>query len=179
MGKFTLIVAVAYILYYSAMITYDLFIKKEPVKEDNTETEIAFDLSEESQEHTTNVGIDDVENMNIPTSYDVSEEYASDFNDSEDDAEEKPLTQLEAKYKLEHRIKIMEDTTSPAISEVTNKEHMPSPSIAVVDAEENEENNNDEKSNKREILFEQLLNEAKSEVRVVATVDDIKLYALK
>ena len=65
MTKFITIVVVIYIIYYAANIIYDIFFKKEkrtPDEEDKEE--FAFNNIDDDVK-VTNVGIDDVENMDM------------------------------------------------------------------------------------------------------------------
>lgn len=60
-------IGISYIVYYTANIVYDLFLKKEKRNDDNIIEEISLaDLSEENVKH---VEIEDVENVSTPNSF--------------------------------------------------------------------------------------------------------------
>ena len=87
MTKFITIVVVIYIIYYAANIIYDIFFKKEkrtPDEEDKEE--FAFNNIDDDVK-VTNVGIDDVENMDMGESMEASEDdlfsSSADIDDNE------------------------------------------------------------------------------------------------
>lgn len=69
MIKISLAILTVYLLYYAGNIVYDLFLKKDK-KSNEDETE-EFSLSEISEEQgfVSSVGIEDVENLNTPKSF--------------------------------------------------------------------------------------------------------------
>ena len=70
MIKISLCILTVYLMYYAGNILYDLFLKKE--KENYKEEAEEFSLSEISEQYedlTKNVGIEDVENLNTPKSF--------------------------------------------------------------------------------------------------------------
>lgn len=74
MLKYSLCLLGAYILYYAVMIVYDLFLKKEKTLQ--TESVIEFSLSEFAREQSpeaNTIGIEDVENLRTPKSFQKSE----------------------------------------------------------------------------------------------------------
>lgn len=73
MIKFSLLLLTAYVLYYAGNIIYDLFLKKE-VTTHHEESEV-FSLSDftNEKENPTMVGIEDVETLNMPKSFNKKE----------------------------------------------------------------------------------------------------------
>ena len=73
MIKFSLLLLTAYVLYYAGNIIYDLFLKKE-VTTHHEESEV-FSLSDftNEKENPTTVGIEDVETLNMPKSFNKKE----------------------------------------------------------------------------------------------------------
>ncbi len=74
MTKFLIILIALYILYYIGNIVYDLFIKKESILV--TEESDVFSLAEfeeQNRDDVTTVGIEDVENLNTPKSFNKKE----------------------------------------------------------------------------------------------------------
>ena len=73
MIKFSLLLLTAYVLYYAGNIIYDLFLKNETTTHQE-ETEV-FSLSDftDEKENPTTVGIEDVETLNMPKSFNKKE----------------------------------------------------------------------------------------------------------
>lgn len=74
MTKFLIILIALYFLYYIGNIVYDLFIKKESTMV--TEISDVFSLAEfeeQNRDDVTTVGIEDVENLNTPKSFNKRE----------------------------------------------------------------------------------------------------------
>lgn len=74
MTKFLIILLALYILYYIGNIIYDLFIKKEStlVTEESDVFSLA-EFEEQNRDAVTTVGIEDVENLNTPKSFNKKE----------------------------------------------------------------------------------------------------------
>lgn len=70
MTKFLIILIALYVLYYIGNIVYDLFIKKEStlVTEESDVFSLA-EFEEQNRDDVTTVGIEDVENLNTPKSF--------------------------------------------------------------------------------------------------------------
>ena len=74
MTKFLIILLALYILYYGGNIIYDLFLKKKSTL--ITEESDIFSLTEfeeQNRDYVTTVGIEDVENLNTPKSFNIKE----------------------------------------------------------------------------------------------------------
>ena len=70
MIKISLCILAVYLLYYAGNILYDLFLKKEKeIYKEETEEFSLSEISEQYEDLTKNVGIEDVENLNTPKSY--------------------------------------------------------------------------------------------------------------
>lgn len=74
MTKFLIILIALYVLYYIGNIVYDLFIKKEStlVTEESDVFSLA-EFEEQNRDDVTTVGIEDVENLNTPKSFNKRE----------------------------------------------------------------------------------------------------------
>lgn len=74
MTKFLIILIALYVLYYFGNIVYDLFIKKEStlVTEESDVFSLA-EFEEQNRDDVTTVGIEDVENLNTPKSFNKRE----------------------------------------------------------------------------------------------------------
>lgn len=84
MGKVLIITGLLYLLYYTGNVVYDLFIKKQIVKNNENDGELISleNIIEEIPSSVTNIYEDEVENLNLPSSYDY-EEMESPNNDAE------------------------------------------------------------------------------------------------
>ena len=84
----SLCILAVYLLYYAGNIAYDLFLKKE--KETDKEETEEFSLSEISEQYedsTRNIGIEDVENLNTPKSFNKNQIH-SDFSEGKDERQD-------------------------------------------------------------------------------------------
>lgn len=74
MTKFLIILIALYVLYYIGNIVYDLFMKKEStlVTEESDVFSLA-EFEEQNRDDVTTVGIEDVENLNTPKSFNKKE----------------------------------------------------------------------------------------------------------
>ena len=74
MTKFLIILIALYVLYYIGNIVYDLFIKKQStlVTEESDVFSLA-EFEEQNRDDVTTVGIEDVENLNTPKSFNKRE----------------------------------------------------------------------------------------------------------
>jgi hypothetical protein len=77
MIKISLCILTVYLIYYAGNIMYDLFIKKE---KENYKVEMEefslSEISEQYEDHTKNVGIEEVENINTPKSFSKNQIYS-------------------------------------------------------------------------------------------------------
>jgi len=77
MIKISLCILTVYLIYYAVNIMYDLFIKKE---KENYKVEMEefslSEISEQYEDHTKNVGIEEVENINTPKSFSKNQIYS-------------------------------------------------------------------------------------------------------
>jgi hypothetical protein len=89
MTKFLIILIALYILYYIGNIVYDLFIKKEStlVTEESDVFSLA-EFEEQNRNDVTTVGIEDVENLNTPKSFNKKEfPVSNDLSEEREDIE--------------------------------------------------------------------------------------------
>ena len=75
MGKVLIITGLLYLLYYTGNVVYDLFIKKQIVNSNENDGELIIleNIIEEIPSSVTNIYEDEVENLNLPSSYDYEE----------------------------------------------------------------------------------------------------------
>lgn len=84
---FLYLLILIYLLYYAGNIVYDVFLKKEPLLpiDGNQEFSLA-DYEEENRNEITNVGIEEVENLNTPKSFTKNYfDREADFSEERDD----------------------------------------------------------------------------------------------
>ncbi|MDR7693404.1 hypothetical protein PG593_03555 [Riemerella anatipestifer] len=101
MGKSFLIILGLYLLYYTGNIIYDLFLKKEEVIEtENSEQSFSLsELAEQNQNTPISVGIEDVETLSTPKSFEKEEYDFLSINQ-----EPKNLEELQKKYEDENQL---------------------------------------------------------------------------
>lgn len=154
MGKFTLAVIIAYILYYAGNIIYDLYIRKEKVVETNETTEFVMeDVSNQQNEYIQNITIDDVENIRVPQSLDGLDGEELDFE------EPKNLEDLQKKYEDENNLDEVEQNVSDNLQEQIAEEKK---SIADRPI--------------KNLDLKNILNDLKTRVKMVANYDGQKVY---
>ena len=74
MTKFLIILVALYILYYIGNIVYDLFVKKEStLVTEEIDVFSLVEFEEQNRDAVTTVGIEDVENLNTPKSFNKKE----------------------------------------------------------------------------------------------------------
>ena len=125
--KFIPIILGLYFLYYVGMVIYDLFLKKEKVVEaENSEQNYSIsDFAQQNKETPVVVGIEDVENIRTPKSYEeIQEPFLSATDENQD------IEKLKNKYEDENKLEeeemeIAENKIEPEV-QTENK----NPSIA-------------------------------------------------
>lgn len=103
MNKFIIIVIALYLLYYLGNIVFDVFLKKENAitNEESEEFSLA-DISENIETKITEIGIEDVENLNTPKSFTKSESQISEeISESEQEVD---IETLRKKFEAEEDI---------------------------------------------------------------------------
>lgn len=84
MGKVLIIIGIMYLLYYAGNVVYDLFIKTPAIVRNENEGEVISlgNITEETSADIINVSEEEVENLNMPDSYNLyDDEQFSDNND--------------------------------------------------------------------------------------------------
>lgn len=122
MIKISLTILAVYLMYYAGNILYDLFLKKE--KETFKEETEEFSLSEISEQYedlTKNVGIEDVENLNTPKSFNKNPIH---FEFAEGNEERQDLQHLREQFESEQDL---DEFENPPKMDVTETEDQPYP----------------------------------------------------
>ena len=157
--KFIPIILGLYFLYYVGMVIYDLFLKKEKVVEaENSEQNYSIsDFAQQNKETPVVVGIEDVENIRTPKSYEEIQEPFLSATDENQDIE-KIKNKYEDENKLEEEeMEIAENKIEPEV-QTENK----NPSIADKPI-----------SN---LKIKDILNHINTKVKMVANYDGQKVY---
>ena len=157
--KFIPIILGLYLLYYVGMVIYDLFLKKEKVVEaENSEQNYSIsDFAQQNKETPVVVGIEDVENIRTPKSYEEIQEPFLSVTDENQDIEK-----LKSKYEDENKL----EEEEMEIAE--NK----------TESEEQTENKNPSIADKpiSNLKIKDILNHINTKVKMVANYDGQKVY---
>ena len=151
--KFIPIILGLYFLYYVGIVIYDLFLKKEKVVEaENSEQNYSIsDFAQQNKETPVVVGIEDVENIRTPKSYEeIQEPFLSATDENQD------IEKLKSKYEDENKLE--EEEMEIAEEQTENK----NPSIADKPI-----------SN---LKIKDILNHINTKVKMVANYDGQKVY---
>lgn len=151
--KFIPIILGLYFLYYVGIVIYDLFLKKEKVVEaENSEQNYSIsDFAQQNEETPVVVGIEDVENIRTPKSYEeIQEPFLSATDENQD------IEKLKNKYEDENKLE--EEEMEIAEEQTENK----NPSIADKPI-----------SN---LKIKDILNHINTKVKMVANYDGQKVY---
>ena len=157
--KFIPIILGLYFLYYVGMVIYDLFLKKEKVVEaENSEQNYSIsDFAQQNKETPVVVGIEDVENIRTPKSYEeIQEPFLSATDENQD------IEKLKSKYEEENNL----EEEEMEIAE--NK----------TESEEQTENKNPSIADKpiSNLKIKDILNHINTKVKMVANYDGQKVY---
>lgn len=192
MIKISLTILAVYLMYFAGNIVYDLFLKKE--KESYKQETEEFSLSEISEQYedlTMNVGIEDVENLNTPKSFNKNPIYSG---ITEGNEERQDLEYLRELFESEQDL---DEFDNPSKKDVAENESLSYPKNTesseasfdqkgkIPDVKE------DEKPNERESLetisnidketdrikdWKAMLNLSETLVQMVANYDGYKVY---
>lgn len=173
MIKISLCILTVYLVYYAGNILYDLFLKKE--KEAYKEETEEFSLSEISEQYeniTKNVGIEDVENLNTPKSFNKNLFHSDSIAETE---ERQDLKYLREQFESEQDIDNFQN------EEKLEEEQ---PKIAETLPGRTQETIPDQDTTKRSLAagqtykdkFRDLLNLAETSVQLISNNDGHKIY---
>lgn len=171
MTKFTLAVLTLYILYYSGNIFYDLYFKKTPEKKpDSEELFSVSDLAEKDHPEITQVGIEDAETLNTPSSF------TSNYAEAESLSNPENLTDLEAlRVKFEQEEELLDEDFT-GLDKINTSENVATPEIIIEEAEQPKPAPTVQDSDQqRERKFREMLNLAETTVQVL-DIDGIRTY---
>lgn len=170
MTKIIIIIIAVYLLYYAGNIIYDLFLKKDSSTEKEEADEYSLsDLAQNGNVHE--IGIDDVENVAVPASFNKKELFPI---KAEEQADNWDLEQWQKKFETEQDIDSFED--QPEIREQSEEQSFTIPEE--VQNPQHDENTG-KLSTKRKAYqdqFSQFLSLAETSVQVISDYDGYKIY---
>ena len=183
MTKFLIILIALYILYYIGNIVYDLFIKKESTMV--TEESDVFSLAEfeeQNRDDVTTVGIEDVENLNTPKSFNKKEFPVN--NDLSEDRED--IEVWRQRFESEQNIDFFESgILANKEEEIASEKIIEENSSEQVETEDDHNNSKDKSSEAannqipRKVdnaQFREMFNQAETIVQTIEHEDGRKVF---
>ncbi|WP_312390032.1 hypothetical protein [Chryseobacterium sp.] len=173
MIKISLCILAVYLLYYAGNILYDLFLKKEKeVYKEETEVFSLSEISERYEDLTKNVGIEDVENLNTPKSFNKNLLHPEAIEGKE---ERQDLEHLREQFESEQDIDNFQieekiDEEQPKISEA-----LPSHKEETI-PNQNTDGRSLTATQSNKDKFRDLLNLAETSVQLISNIDGYKIY---
>ena len=173
MTKFLIILLALYFLYYLGNIVYDLFLKKESTVATEEIDVFSLDFEEQNRVAITTVGIEDVENLNTPKSFNIKEFQI----DPEMSEEREDIEVWRQRFESEQNIDSFDSRTLESIGDDNNLDE-------VIGAERNETDLRDEadsevNQNLRKLnndRWYQMLNDAETTVQMISNANGHKVY---
>ncbi|WP_312901485.1 hypothetical protein [Chryseobacterium taichungense] len=173
MIKISLCILAVYLMYYAGNILYDLFLKKE--KENYKEEAEEFSLSEISEQYedlTKNVGIEDVENLNTPKSFNKNIIHPDSI---EGKHERQDLQHLREQFESEQDIDNFQNDEGMSEDQPGISDTLPSHNEEKIPNQYTDKSNlTVSKTNKDK--FRNLLNLAETSVQLIANNNGYKTY---
>lgn len=161
MNNIYVIISVAYFIYYAGNIIYDGFLTKEKVSGKDEVQEYSLGIVDENQNTPSKVQIDDVENLNMPQSFQKREVYVENTVDREPDLE-RWRESFEAEQELEYFERDQNTNPNPKQEENDGSSSTSANSL----------------QKKKKIDIKKMLNEAETKIQLVANRDGFKTYNL-
>jgi len=193
MIKISLTILAVYLMYYAGNIIYDLFLKKE--KETYKEETEEFSLSEISEQYedlTKNVGIEDVENLNTPKSFNKN---AIHSDITEGNEERQDLEYLRELFESEQDLDEFDNPSKKDFTEMESQSHPKKAESSEESLDQNEKTSTEKENQKPdEVISENpitvsvdqetsrikewkaMLNLSETLVQMVANYDGYKVY---
>jgi len=173
MGKFAAILIAIYILYYAGNIIYDLFIKQDAVINDEESEEfILIDFRDKNRDEVQNIGVENVEDLNTPDSFNTRELPLSSDQDSE---ERQDLEHLREKFESEQDIDSFA-TENNGDNENPELENVHPHNTDKYIGSQNSGKTNSLINNTNRDRFRNLLNLAETNVQLILHQDGYKIY---
>ena len=182
-----------YLMYYAGNILYDLYFKKEKetYKEETDEFSLS-EISEQYEDSAKNIGIEDVENLNTPKSFNKNQIH-SDF--TEEKEERQDLEYLREQFESEQDLDEPENAPKKDSKEIENQPYTEKAELSEVHLDQSEKtltekesqqpieefqqnrisDKKDEKTSKAND-WKKMLNLSETMVQLVANHDGYKTY---
>ena len=173
MTKLLIILLALYFLYYLGNIVYDLFLKKESTVATEEIDVFSLDFEEQNRVAITTVGIEDVENLNTPKSFNKKEFQI----DTEISEEREDIEVWRQRFESEQNIDSFDSGILETVGDDNNLDE-------VIGAERNETDLRDEadsevNQNLRKLnndRWYQMLNDAETTVQMISNTNGHKVY---
>lgn len=163
----------AYLVYYAGNILYDLFLKKgKEVYKEETEEFSLSEISEQYENITKNVRIEDVENLNTPKSFN---KYLFHPDPIEGKEERQDLKYLREQFESEQDIDNFQNDEKIEEEQPIISETLPNHKEETIQDQNVSENSSTETLNNRN-KFRDLLNLAETSVQLISSIDGYKIY---
>ncbi|MCY0979267.1 hypothetical protein PGH12_01835 [Chryseobacterium wangxinyae] len=192
MIKISLCILAVYLTYYAGNIFYDLFLKKEKeIFKEETEEFSLSEISEQYEDLTKNVGIEDVENLNTPKSFNKNPIYSG---ITEGNEERQDLEYLRELFEFEQDLNEFDNLSKKDVAEnesLSYPENTESSEASFDQKGKIPDEKEDEKPNERDSLetisnidkesvrikdWKAMLNLSETLVQMVANYDGYKVY---
>jgi len=173
MLKISLSILAVYLIYYAGNILYDLFLKKETeiYKEEEEEFSLS-EISERYEDLIKNVGIEDVENLKTPRSFNENTFHPYPI---EGKGERQDLEYLREQFESEQDIDNFQNEEEIEEEQPKISETLPSQTEETIPNQSTDngiltagQNNTDK--------FRDLLNLAETSVQLISSIDGYKIY---
>ncbi|SUX48228.1 hypothetical protein [Chryseobacterium indoltheticum] len=193
MIKISLCILAVYLTYYAGNILYDLFLKKErEIYKEETEEFSLSEISEQYEDLTKNVGIEDVENLNTPKSFNKN---AIHSDITEGNEERQDLEYLRELFESEQDMDEFDNPSKKNFTEIENQSHPDNAESSEVYFDQKEKISTEKENQKpNEVISENpitvsadqetsrikdwkaMLNLSETLVQMVANYDGYKVY---
>jgi len=174
MTKFLIILLALYFLYYIGNIVYDLFVKKEStLVTEEIDVFSLVEFEEQNRDAITTVGIEDVENLNTPKSFNKKEFPV----DTEILEEREDIEVWRQRFESEQNIDSFDSGTLESVGDDNNLDEVigaETNEADLRDEAESEANQNLRKINKDRWF--QMLNDAETTVQMISNTNGHKVY---
>ena len=173
MTKFLIILLALYFLYYIGNIVYDLFLKKESTVATEEIDVFSLDFEEQNRVAITTVGIEDVENLNTPKSFNKKEFQI----DPEMSEEREDIEVWRQRFESEQNIDSFDSGILETVGDDNNLDEVSGTERSEADLRDEADsiaNQNLRKINNDR--WYQMLNDAETTVQMISNMNGHKVY---
>ncbi|SDR00100.1 hypothetical protein SAMN05421664_3059 [Chryseobacterium soldanellicola] len=193
MIKISLTILAVYLMYYAGNIVYDLFLKKEKESyKQETEEFSLCEISDQYEDLTATIGIEDVENLNTPKSFNKNPIH-SDYTEGSEERQD--LEYLRELFESEQDLDEFDNPSKKDFTEMESQSHPKKAESSEESLEQNEKTSTEKENQKPdEVISENpitvsvdqetsrikewkaMLNLSETLVQMVANYDGYKVY---